>query len=89
MQQPVVELARAARPAGDVQDGPHEATQIRLWEELLSEEAKAGNIRLSVDAHSLAYSIVRISESFLYADLIAGEEPDVEKAAAIVRLLLR
>ncbi|MGH2758129.1 MAG: QsdR family transcriptional regulator [Vicinamibacterales bacterium] len=30
----------------------------------------------------------RISESFLYADLIAGEEPDVEKAVEIFKLLL-
>jgi tetracycline repressor-like protein len=32
---------------------------------------------------------VRIAESFLYADLIAGEKPDIAKAVEIVKLMLR
>jgi AcrR family transcriptional regulator len=61
---------------------------IRRWEELLTEEARTGNLRLPIDVHTMAYAIVRIGESFLYADLIVGEEPDVEKAIEVVRLLL-
>ena len=37
----------------------------------------------------MAYALVRIVESFLYAEAIAGEEPDLEKAVEILRLLLR
>jgi hypothetical protein len=69
--------------------GPVQETTIRLWEEVLMEEIERGNLRLSVDPHAMAYAIVRISESFLYADLIAGEEPAVDKAVEIVKLLIR
>ena len=64
-------------------------TNVRLHEELLEAEARAGTIHLPVDAHTLAYAMVRIADSFLYADLIAGEEPDVEKAIEVMRLLCR
>lgn len=66
---------------------PVQATTIRLNQELLEEETRRG-MPMAVDAHTMAYAIVRISEAFLYADLIAGEEPDVEKAIEILRLLL-
>jgi hypothetical protein len=66
---------------------PVQATMIRLNQTLLEDEMHRG-LRLAVDAHTMAYAIVRISEAFLYADLIAGEEPDVSKAVEILRLLL-
>jgi hypothetical protein len=66
---------------------PVQATMIRLHQSLLEQEAGRG-MRLAVDAHTMAYAIVRISEAFLYADLIAGEEPDVSKAVEILRLLV-
>jgi AcrR family transcriptional regulator len=70
------------------QYGPVQATTMRLWEELLIEEVAKGNVRLHTDPHTTAYAIVRISESFLYSDLIVGEEPDIEKAADILKLLV-
>jgi AcrR family transcriptional regulator len=70
-------------------EGSPQQTTIRLNEQLLDEEARRGHIRLPIDAHTLAYAIVRIAESFLYADLIAGEQPDVDKAVQVMRLLLR
>jgi AcrR family transcriptional regulator len=69
--------------------GHAQRTSIRLWEELLTEEVSCGRLELPVDPHTMAYAIVRISESFLYADLIAGEEPDVESCVEIIKLLLR
>ena len=69
--------------------GPAQATMIKLWEELLAEEVRRGNLDLPVDPHTMAYAIVRLGESFLYADLIAGEDPDVDKAVEIHKLLLR
>lgn len=69
--------------------GPAQATMIRLWEQLLTEEVQRGNLHLPVDAHTMAYAIVRLGESFLYADIIAGEEPDVDNAVEIHKLLLR
>jgi AcrR family transcriptional regulator len=70
-------------------EGPVQATTVRLQQELIEDEARRGNIRLRVDAHTLAYAVVRLCESFLYADLVAGEEPDIEKAIEVLRLLLR
>ncbi len=37
----------------------------------------------------LAYLLVRISESFTYADLITGDEPSAERARAAFELVLR
>jgi tetracycline repressor-like protein len=70
-------------------EGPVQATTVRLQQALIEEEARRGHIELKVDAHTLAYAIVRLSESFLYADLVAGEEPDMAKAVEVLRLLLR
>jgi AcrR family transcriptional regulator len=70
-------------------EGPVQATTIRLNQELIEEEVRRGTIRPRVDAHTLAYAVVRLSESFLYADLVAGEQPDMSKAVEVLRLLLR
>ncbi|MBT0994053.1 hypothetical protein KIN34_07105 [Cellulomonas sp. DKR-3] len=42
-----------------------------------------------VPPHDLAYLLVRISESFTYADLITGDAPSVERARAAFELVLR
>ena len=39
--------------------------------------------------HDVAYTMVRIVESYIYLDLITGERPDARRAEAILRLLLR
>lgn len=70
-------------------DGPVQRRTIANQQALLDEEVRKGTLRLPVDSHTMAYAIVRIVESFLYADLIAGEEPDLKKANEILRLLLR
>jgi Tetracyclin repressor-like, C-terminal domain len=36
-----------------------------------------------------AYVLTRVAESFIYADLIAGAEPDAAKAAVVYAALLR
>ena len=70
-------------------DGPVQQRTIALHEELLAEEIRRGALRLPVDAHTMAYALVRIVESFLYADAIAGEQPDLDKAVDILKLMLR
>ena len=42
-----------------------------------------------VSAHDLAYLLVRISESFTYADLLNGDRPSAERARAAFELVLR
>jgi len=70
-------------------DGPVQQFTIAQHQKLLEEEEQRGALRLPVDAHTMAYAITRLGESFLYADLIAGEKPDVDKAITILRLMLR
>lgn len=70
-------------------DGEPQGRMIALHERLLIEEVAVGNLMLSVDAHAMAYALVRTVESFVYADLIAGEEPDLDAAVEILKLLLR
>jgi hypothetical protein len=55
---------------------------------LLDEERKAGALTLRADGDTLAYAIVRMTEGFIYHDAVVGTEPDVERAAEIVALLL-
>jgi AcrR family transcriptional regulator len=62
---------------------------IDAVERLLAEEADAGRMELPADLHDVAYTMVRIVESYIYLDLITGEQPDARRAESILRLLLR
>ena len=69
----------------------HGVQQRRLIDALravLEERAAAGNLALRIDAGDLAYVMVRIGESFIWRELITGEEPDLSRAADIARVLL-
>ena len=62
---------------------------IDVLEKVIEQEEEAERLELGVDRATLAYVIVRIGESFLYADVIADNEPDVGKAVAVIGKLLR
>ncbi|MEA2210528.1 MAG: hypothetical protein QOF83_476 [Solirubrobacteraceae bacterium] len=62
---------------------------IAAVQELLEEEARAGRLELPVDLHDLAYVIVRLIESYIYLDLITGQDPRTRSAEPILRMLLR
>jgi AcrR family transcriptional regulator len=68
---------------------PVQRRTIALHQALLEEEVRRGALDLPVDAHTMAYALVRVVESFLYADAIAGEKPDIDKAVEILKLMLR
>jgi tetracycline repressor-like protein len=82
-QEPEVALRVLTSKHGPVQAGMTSATEA-----LLNEEARRGNLKLLEDARTLAYAIVRIGEGFLYADLIADEATDPERAGRVIALLL-
>ena len=67
---------------------PHEGRVIDAFAAILEEAAAAKGLKLKLDAHTLAFVMIRIGESFLWTDLITGEEPDLEKSAEVVRVLL-
>ena len=62
---------------------------VAVVETLVREELGEQPFGRSVDAHDLAYLLVRISESFTYADLINGDRPSAERARAAFELVLR
>ena len=68
---------------------PVQARFVAVTETLVREEADAHRLETVLPAHDLAYLLVRVAESFSYADLIAGEQPDAERAAAALAFLMR
>jgi AcrR family transcriptional regulator len=69
----------------------HKGTAAVL-ENLIDLERGRGSFDASLDTPTLAYAIVRISEGFLYADVIADRgpdiAPDVERAITVIEALL-
>jgi AcrR family transcriptional regulator len=57
-------------------------------ENLIELERGRGTFATELDTPALAYAIVRISEGFLYADVIADREPDIRRAVTLIEGLL-
>lgn len=66
-----------------------QARLLGLIEVLLQEEIEAGRVDPPLPPHDLAFLILRITESFVYADAIAGVTPDPTKVRQAIRALLR
>jgi AcrR family transcriptional regulator len=62
---------------------------ISAIERLLRDERDADQLDIPIDLHDLAYVIVRLIESYIYLDLITGEDPETRTAEPILRMLLR
>jgi AcrR family transcriptional regulator len=58
-------------------------------ENLIELERGRGSFDTSLDTPTLAYAIVRVSEGFLYADVIADRAPDIGRAVTVIEALLR
>jgi AcrR family transcriptional regulator len=63
---------------------------IGAYEELLREAIDHHGLKVKpkLELHTLAYVLVRIGESFLWTDLITGEEPNLREAWEVARALL-
>jgi AcrR family transcriptional regulator len=82
--EPEAALRILTSKAGPIQQGIANALR-----HVIDEEAAAGQLDLGIDSETLAYVIVRVGESFLYADVIADNDPDVERAIDVIERLLR
>ena len=60
----------------------------RALEKLIDFERGRGCFDVRLDTPTLAYAIVRISEGFLYADVIADRAPDIDRAVTVIEALL-
>ncbi len=67
--------------------GPVQRRSIDRVRELLQAEAARG-LALPLGVDTLAYLIVRLCESFIYADVISDQKVDVADAGLAVQLLL-
>jgi AcrR family transcriptional regulator len=56
--------------------------------ELLTQQVEAATLVPPLDLDTLSYLFVRIMESFMYSDLLAGAEPETHKATVAFRILL-
>ncbi|CAA9573564.1 MAG: hypothetical protein AVDCRST_MAG33-2796 [uncultured Thermomicrobiales bacterium] len=61
---------------------------VQTFEALIDKELAKG-FQHSMSSEDLAYLTVRIIESFVYADLITGEEPDAKKVHQAIAALLQ
>ena len=67
---------------------------IGALENLIDLERRRGSFDPSLDTPTLAYAIVRLSEGFLYADVIAARAPaidrtpDIDRAITLIHALL-
>jgi AcrR family transcriptional regulator len=61
---------------------------VDMVERLLRDEQGRGNLPHPLPLPDLAYLIMRISESFIYTDLITGDPPDATKARTAIAALL-
>jgi AcrR family transcriptional regulator len=58
-------------------------------ENLIDLERGRGAFDASLDTRTLAFAIVRVSEGFLYSDVIADGAPDIGRAVTVIEALLR
>jgi AcrR family transcriptional regulator len=66
----------------------HQGT-VGALENLIELERGRGSFDASLDTPTLAYAIVRISEGFLYADVVADRVLDIDRAITVIEALLR
>jgi AcrR family transcriptional regulator len=69
--------------------GDYQHRYLGLVRQLIAEDRAAGLVSSEVPLEDLAYTAVRITESYIHTRVITGEEPDAGRAEAVLRALLR
>lgn len=82
-EEPALTIRVLTDPLGRVQSGIVAFTTALLRRD----EAELGLVLL-IDADALAYALVRLGESFLYADVLAARTPDVATADRLQQALV-
>jgi hypothetical protein len=68
--------------------GPVQGRAITSVQALIQREVAAGTVKAALALDTLAYLVVRIAESFVYAEVISGQTVDVRDAGLAIELLL-
>ena len=81
--EPTLTLRVLTNPAGQVQAGI-----VAFVESLLRRDVADFGLVTLIEPDALAYALVRLGESFLYADVLANRKPDVATADRLQRALI-
>jgi AcrR family transcriptional regulator len=81
--EPALTIRVLTDPRGRVQTGI-----VAFVEELLRRDIEEFGLVTLIEPDALAYALVRLGESFLYADVLAARKPDVETANRLQRALV-
>ena len=81
--EPALTIRVLTDPDGQVQPGV-----VAFVEELLRRDVAEFGLVTIIEPDALAYALVRLGESFLYADVLAARKPDVETADRLQRALI-
>lgn len=68
--------------------GPVQPRIVAMITELIEREVRAGRYAAPVDPSTLGYAIVRLAESFLFNDAVAGIRADVDRLRDVEAALL-
>jgi hypothetical protein len=61
---------------------------VALIRQMAAAEIAAGRLASPIPLDDLAYTLVRVIESYCYLRTITGEEPDGTRAASVLQALL-
>jgi len=81
--EPALTLRVLTDPLGPVQPGV-----VTFVEGLLRRDIAEFGLVTIIEPNALAYALVRLSESFLYADVLAARKPDVSTANRLQQALI-
>lgn len=81
--EPALTLRVLTDPRGRVQTGI-----VAFVEALLRQDMKEFGLVTLIEPDALAYALVRLGESFLYADALANRQPDVATADRLQQALV-
>jgi AcrR family transcriptional regulator len=81
--EPALTMRVLTDPRGRVQSGI-----VAFNKELLRRDIEEFGLVTIIEPSALAYALVRLGESFLYADVLAARKPDVETANRLQQALI-
>jgi Tetracyclin repressor-like, C-terminal domain len=81
--EPALAIRVLTDPRGQIQTGI-----VAFVEDLLRRDVAEFGLVTITEPGALAYALVRLGESFLYADVLAARRPDVETASRLQRALV-
>jgi AcrR family transcriptional regulator len=81
--EPALTMRVLTDPAGRIQSG-----FVAFNEVLLRRDMEEFGLVTIIEPSALAYALLRLSESFLYADVLAARKPDVETANRLQQAII-